>query len=107
MPARSLRTTFSPISACAPTWARSSWSRSRLAVLSLALWQTTQYLSTTARSVVAVEGAVWAARAADMAKPITGSLFFNGPSSRTLRYVSLLLPERCRDDFIIGLDGRG
>ena len=48
-PARSLRTTFSATSACSPRFERSSWSSSRFAVLGRALWQVTQYWSSTLR----------------------------------------------------------
>ena len=41
-PARSLRTTFSSVSACAPTRARSTWSSSSSAVRRRSLWQVTQ-----------------------------------------------------------------
>src|SRR5689334_6080821 len=58
MPARSLRTTFSPISACCPRWATSSLSRARFPVNNLALWQPTQYWSRSARALGGA-GAVW------------------------------------------------
>src|SRR5579875_1275871 len=59
MPARSLRITFSAISACWLRWVRSSLSSSRLSVFSLELWQVTQYLSSVERGAAASGGWDW------------------------------------------------
>jgi hypothetical protein len=94
-PARSRRITFSATSAWSPKRARSSWSSSRLAVLSLALWHPTQYLSMIARwgatlgadaAGAGVDcGAGWPVRkstdrdAMTMAKPSARSRLFTEP----------------------------